>query len=59
MTPTNNEATEPHESSNTSKPEKETGENSGDVTPTNEESIESNSANIFSGSGKVSSDDHL
>ena len=59
MTPTNNEATEPHESSNTSKPEKETGENSGGVTPTNKETVESNESNIFSGGGKVSSDDHL
>lgn len=59
VTPTNSETSESHENSNTSEPKKETGENSGDVTPTNEESIESNSANIFSGSGKVSSDDHL
>lgn len=56
VTPTNSETSESHENSNTSEPKKETEENSGDVTPTNEESIESN---IFSGGGKVSSDDHL
>lgn len=58
-TPTNNETTESHVEPNVYKPEKETMENSGDITPTNEETVESNESNIFSGGGKVSSDDHL
>lgn len=58
-TPTNNETTESHVEPNVSKPEKEAKENNGDITPTNEETVESNGATIFSGGGKVSSDDHL
>lgn len=59
LTPKNSETAKSHEPSNVSEPEKETGENSGGVTPTNKETVESNESNIFSGGGKVSSDDHL